>query len=188
MKLLTTALILLCASTAHAGPITNGQWSAVTSSNNDSNPFYDNKSWDCDTCNIGFQMQGEGIEYLSGNWRVPYTVSITRLGGTSDYSSSHVFSHNSDGSFTLDNGHGYTASSLHMGAVLFRKNFGTYIRYWYGFEDLPYWWTDGDYQDDTGTWIETIYIPIPPTKPVSEPNLLLLFGFSLFAIAKKVKQ
>ena len=179
------AAFLFFASIAAAGPIVVGNWESLVAANNDGNPFFDNTSWDGRTCNLAYEFQPSGVEYLAGTWRLPYSVQFTALGGTSDYLEQHVLTHDlATGVVSLDSGHDYTASSISWGAVLLRRSRGPCTQYWFGFEDLPPWHSDFDYQDRKATWTECTTLPPdhPQSVPEPGPMMLLTIAAAIFVI------
>ena len=194
MKKLLVLAALFCASSASAEPFTLGTWSAMNATPNSGSPFYNGKSWDCETCGISWKMQGKGVEYLHAEndptsaasffWRG--RLALDDLGGTSDYINDHRFSHDAvSGEFALDNGHGYTASSASRGALLVRLVAPQFTDYWLWFEDLPAWRTDSDYQDRGFKWRVAVRNQTPP--PVPEPATWILLCSGAAMIARRVR-
>lgn len=202
MKYTLAALaILFTATVATAEPITPGKWSAPTAAPNQGKPFYNGLSWDCEQCGVSWRLFG--FEYLHDAndpakpapfaWKGP--LLFKDLGGTSDYINHHRFTHREDGTFSLDNGHGYTSTSTNGGALLLRMVNPQWTDYRVQFEDLPPWRTDSDYQDRGFAWRISQLVsgpnPNPPQDdpaPVPEPGTLLLLGTGAAMLARHIRK
>jgi hypothetical protein len=180
--LLALALIL-SAHTAFAAPITTGSWHSITATNNDGDPFFDNLSWDCASCNIGnFMTETEWLDPVA--WSITSTPLVSVF-GISSYFDQHTFGYD-NGALWLNNGHGYTARSTVAGQVaLFRRVGTNATAYWAAFEDLPDTGaTDRDFNDRVLYWAETNPEQDPRGVPFNtpEPAALILFGIAALGV------
>jgi hypothetical protein len=169
-KLLSVAVLILTVTVASADPIVvpGTVWHPMPTMNNDGTPFFDNTSWDCNGCNIGFLFQG--FEWLEASpWTVT-DVSMTSSFGISDYFEDHTFGRDPiTGALWLNSGHGYIATSLSGQVVIMRQVLPDRINYFAAFEDLPDTGrTDRDFNDRVLQWT------VQQGAPVPEPGTMLL--------------
>jgi hypothetical protein len=190
MRIALIALALLLPAGASAAPITAGNWTVLPSSNWDSNPFFDGRSWDCPACNVADLLAGYGpLEYLhdgtgrSAQFRFDDPVITPTVLFSITAWTHGVFGRRADGAFTYDSGTGRVSNSWDNPEqyALFRVVGQESIRYFIGVEDIllsePL--NDRDYNDYVAAFSEPVGIP--------EPSTLLLFGMSMVGIAAQKK-
>jgi hypothetical protein len=174
--LATLVLVTALARVSAAEPITVGKWSPAPVADNDGVGFYDGASWDCATCNLGFQLPG-ALEYLHDGAHRPVPFGYRQFEGAVLVSRNTAWRkgvlswHPAVDAFIYDTGEGYIHSSWQgTNMVLFRLVAGVSTRYWLGVEDLPVGGPqDRDFNDSVYQWTATTTTP-PPSSPVPEPG------------------
>jgi hypothetical protein len=167
-------------SSANAGVITTGSWSAL-----DAGAFWNNESWDGPGMNAGELITSWGVpvDYLSDHGAaVPFKFDqgefFWEASSNTDWMDGRAIWQLEDGSVSFST-HGYTYNTLttpdHFS--LFRYVGGASTIYFLGVEDIPWlMWSDRDYNDYIGYTIE--YLP-PVNTPEPGTLALLLSGGGL---------
>jgi len=196
-------LVLLAPSTAMAGPITTGVWSAIeppastlTFGTGGLFPFWSGASWDGADQGIKFLIEREygstsALEYLhdpSGSFTSflfdDENLVVTKFNGISGWTGG-VFGRRADGAFTYDSGTGHVSNSMDRPEqyALFRVILPEVTHYFLGIEDILLssgLATDHDYNDFV------VRFDVVP-QPVPEPGTLLLLGSGVGALVARRK-
>lgn len=164
-------------SSANAGVITMGTWTAM-----DSNAFWNHASWDGPGLNAGELITSWGwtVEYLNtGGAPVAFAFdqpeSFGEIVSITAWMDGRSIMQLPDGSVNFTT-HGYTHNTLTTPEqfALFRYVGPTSIVYFLGVEDIPSTMrSDHDYNDYIGYAIEQLPPP-PPPVPTPEPGTLAL--------------
>jgi hypothetical protein len=195
--------VLSAPALAGAGPITVGSWSTTPPADNNLDPFYDGRSWDCYTCGVGYVLESYGpMEYLHGadGGAVAFSfddpsISWSLVSSQTSWTGG-IFEYN-NGSFTYDNRHGgvYDSLTSPWQFALFRQVAADFTYYFLGVEDISIaaLRNDRDYND----FVVRFALPNPslpdpesdPPKSVPEPSTVLLMGTALVvgAAARRLK-
>jgi hypothetical protein len=198
-------LVLLAPSTAMAGPITTGVWSAVepgASSESglafdtgDLFPFWSGASWDGADKGIKFLLDKEygstsSLEYLHGSSGGftsflfdDLSLDVKKFNGITAWTGG-VFGRRADGAFTYDSGTGHVSNSMDSPEqyALFRVVLPEVTHYFMGIEDILIssgLANDRDYNDFVVRW--------DVAQPVPEPGTLLLLGSGIAALVARRK-
>jgi hypothetical protein len=171
-------VLTLLAGVSAAEPISAGIWTPTPLADNDGVGFYDRPSWDCSTCNIGFQLRDPRLEYLhdGAHGAVPFVYRHFEGAGligrstawTDGFLSWDAVTH----AFIYDTGTGYVLSSWQgTNMVLFRLVGTAAITYWLGVEDIPVGFgvEDRDFNDSIYQWSAVPALPPPPPPPPPPP-------------------
>ena len=179
-------------SSANAGVITMGTWTAMNTSNA---AFWNNSSWDGPGQNVGqlLTLWGAPFDYLSLSgapvaFAFDQTEFFWEVSSNTAWMDGRSIVQQPNGSITFTT-HGYTYNTLitPQQFSLFRYTGSVSTVYFLGVEDIPGMWGDRDYNDYIGYTIEFLPPPPPPTNPTPEPGTLalLLSGGGLALWRKK---
>jgi len=178
-------------SSANAGVITMGNWTAM-----DSNAFWNNASWDGPGQNVGQLLTSWGwgsVEYLNtGGAPVSFAFdqpeSFSEITSITAWMDGRGLWQLPDGSMSFTT-HGYTYNTLTnpQQFSLFRYVGTTQIVYFLGIEDIPSTMrSDIDYNDYIGYAVEQLPPP-PPPVPTPEPGTLALMLTGSVAAWRKMR-
>ncbi len=168
------------ASSATAGVITTGTWTATNSG-----AFWNNLSADGAGLNVGQLITSWGwpVEYLNvggaaAAFAFDQAQTFREIASITDWMDGRGIWQLSDGSLTVTT-HGYTYNTrtTPQQFSLFRHVGATQIVYFLGLEDIPSTKpSDRDYNDYIGYTIELLPPPPPPPPPLPtpEPGTLVL--------------
>ncbi len=180
-------------SSANAGVITTGTWSAM-----DPDAFWNHASWDGPGLNVGQLLSSLGwssAEYLSDASGGPAAFSFDQAESFSEIASITAWKDNralwqlGDGSIAFTT-HGYTYNSVTTPSQfsLFRWVGPTLTVYFLGIEDIPSTMTsDRDFNDYLGYAIEELPPPPPPPVPTPEPGTLALMLSGGLVVWRKMR-
>jgi hypothetical protein len=179
-------------SSANAGVITMGSWTAMNAG-----AYWNNASWDGPGKNVGDVITSWGwpVEYLSiGGGAAAFSFDqaefFSEAYSNTAWMDGRGISQLADGSVTFTT-HGYTYNTLTTPQQfsLFRYVGPTSIIYFLGIEDIPStMWSDRDYNDYIGYAVEYLPPPPPPPPPVPTPEpatLALMLSGGLIAWRKR---
>jgi hypothetical protein len=178
-----------CVSSAEAGVITSGTWTAMNQG-----AYWNNSSWDGPGLNAGqiISSWDSTVEYLSlgggaTGFAFDQTESFTEAVSITAWMNNRSLSQLADGSINFTT-HGFTYNSLTtpLQFALFRSVSSTQIAYYLAIEDIPSSMrSDRDYNDYIGYAVEKLPSPPPPPTPTPEPGTLaLMLSGSLVAWRK----